>query len=391
MPNETFENWFCLKNRATFTIDPKVNPDDAKLYFGREQLHERIRKQVSRAFIDPRVPKMMFYGAYGSGKTQTLYHMAWDMGANKPGSCKGKPHVVHLDIEVQSKSSADSWHLQMTEALEMATVQGWLNTLFNQSSNLDQEVAKLTPETNLQVGFKELRGGGESAFSAWRWLTGQKMSAGELQDIKVTRSLGDVGVGGLVTAIIALGNLARAVGFELVFFMDEMEGLQNVKQGDAAESWHDYLRKLSDNSNSSVGFILGFKADTIDDAPRILVRPDVTSRVGKQNLIELETLAAPANVKTFVLDMLSHLIDQTKAKNLIQAESLSTKLETYPFTETAFELMCDYACQDPHKSTPRNIIRTINECAITAWDATPAKKRVIDDAIVNDIAPVIFG
>jgi hypothetical protein len=53
--------------------------------------------------------------------------------------------------------------------------------------------------------------------------------------------------------------------------------------------------------------------------------------------------------------------------------------------------MCDYACQDPHKSTPRNIIRTINECAITAWDATPAKKRVIDDAIVNDIAPVIFG
>jgi hypothetical protein len=52
--------------------------------------------------------------------------------------------------------------------------------------------------------------------------------------------------------------------------------------------------------------------------------------------------------------------------------------------------MCDYACQDPHKSTPRNIIRTINECAMTAWDAEP-KRRVIDDAIVNEIAPVVFG
>lgn len=390
MPNDTFQEWFCLKNRATFTIDPKVNPDDAKLYFGRDTLRDRIKKQVSRAFIDPQVPKMMFYGAYGSGKTQTLYHMAWDMSANKPTSCKGQPHVVHLDIEVQSKSSADSWHLQMTEALEMGTVKGWLDSLFDSAKNFDHEVSKLTPDANLQSGFKQLRGGGDLAFTAWRWLTGQDLAAGELQDIKVTRCLGDVGVGGLVSATIALGNLARAVGRELVFFMDEMEALQNVKQGDAAESWHDYLRKLSDNSNSSVGFVLGFKADTIDDAPRILVRPDVTSRVGKQNLIELETLAAPANVKAFVEDMLSHLIDPKKAQSLIAAESLKTTPKTYPFAESAFDLLCDYACQDPHKSTPRNIIRTINECAITSWDANP-KKRVIDDSVVNDIAPVIFG
>ena len=391
MPKEVlFQDWFCLKNRATFTIDPKVNPDDAKLYFGRDTLRDRIKKQVSRAFIDPQVPKMMFYGAYGSGKTQTLYHMAWDMQANSPPSCKGQPHVVHLDIEVQSKSSADSWHLQMTEALEMGTVQGWLDTLFNNSQNFDQKISKLTPETNLQMAFKQLRGGGELAFGAWRWLTGQKLSAGELQDIKVTRTLGQVGVGDLVSGVIALGNLARSVGRELVFFMDEMEGLQNVKQGDAAESWHDYLRKLSDTSNSSVGFVLGFKADTIDDAPRILIRPDVISRVGKLNLIELETLAAPANVKTFVEDMLEHLIDEPMANALIKAESLASKFKKYPFTDSAFDLMCDYACQDPHKSTPRNIIRTINECAITAWDSNP-RERIVDDAIVNDIAPVVFG
>ncbi len=391
MPNETFQDWFCLKNRATFTIDPKVNPDDAKLYFGREPLRERIRKQVSRAFIDPQVPKMMFHGAYGTGKTQTLYHMAWDMQANRPASCKGQPHVVHLDIEVQSKSSADSWHLQMTEALEMGTVQSWLQQLFAAVPNFDLQIAKLTPEANIQTAFKELRGGGDLAFNAWRWLTGQKLSSGELQEIKVTRVLGDVGVGDLVSATIALGNLARAVGRELIFFMDEMEGLRNVKQGDAAESWHDYLRKLSDNSNSSVGFVLGFFSVTLDDAPQVLIRGDIRSRIGPQNLIELETLAAPANVKSFVEDMLKFLIDHEKADKLIKAEGLTSSLKTYPFTSSAFDLMCDYACQDPAKSTPRNIIRMINECAITAWDATPAKKRVIDDTIVNDIAPVVFG
>lgn len=154
-----------------------------------------------------------------------------------------------------------------------------------------------------------MRGGGDLAFASWRWLAGQRLTAKELQEIKVTRNLADVGVGDMVAAVLAVGNLARAVGSSLIFFMDEMEEIQNVRQGDAADSWHQYTRKLADNSNSSVGFVLGFKADTLDDAPRVLYRPDVISRIGKQNLIELEMLGAPANVKTFVEDMLSQPLE----------------------------------------------------------------------------------
>jgi len=86
--------------------------------------------------------------------------------------------------------------------------------------------------------------------------------------------------------------------------------------------------------------------------------------------------------------MLAHLVDQAKAEKLIQQEKLPSTTKTYPFTATAFELLCDYACQDAIKSTPRNIIRTINECAIAAWDS---KKNIVDDDIVNDIAPIVFG
>jgi hypothetical protein len=192
------------------------------------------------------------------------------------------------------------------------------------------------------------RGGGDLAFSAWRWLTGQKLSTKELQEIKVTRNLGEVGVGDLVLALQACGNLARSVGACLIFFVDEMEELQNVREGDAAESWHQYIRKLASNDNFSVGFIIGFKADTRDDSPKVLVRGDVFGRIAANNYIELETLAAPANVKQFVQEMLAHLVNQ---------------------------------------NTPRNIIRTINECAISAWDS---KKPVIDDDVVNEIAPIIF-
>lgn len=383
-----FNDWFCLKGRETFTIDPKVNPADARFYFGRDQVRDRMKKQIARAFIDPQVPKMMIYGSYGSGKTQTLHHLAYDLVHATPKSCKGTPHVVHLDIEVQSKSMAVQWHLQMMESLGMATVQEWLQSLFAKSSSFEQEVNKLAGDPNLVMAFKQLRGGGDLAFNAWRWLTGAKLAPKELAEIKVTRSLAEVGVGDMVAALQAIGNLARSVGVCLVFFIDEMEELINIKQGDAAESWHQYTRKLADNSNSSVGFVIGFKAVTVDEAPKMIVREDILSRISRANMIELETLSAPANVKTFVEEMLKHIVDQKASDKLIKAEKLPCAVSTYPFSAIAFELLCDYACQDAIKSTPRNIIRTINECAIAAWDG---QKKVIDEEIVNEIAPIVFG
>lgn len=384
----SFKDWFCLNGRDTFTIDPKVNPADAQFYFGRDPLRDRMKKQIGRAFIDPQVPKLMIYGAYGSGKTQTLHYLAYDMATNTPKACKGTPHVVHLDIEVQSKSMAEQWHLQMMEALGMGIVQGWLKALFDKSANFERDIDTLADDTNIATAFKQLRGGGNLAFSAWRWLSGQRLSAKELIEIKVTRNLVDIGVGDMVKTLQASGRLARLVGSCLVFCIDEMEALQNIKQGDAAESWHDYTRKLADNANSTVGFIIGFKADTRDEAPKMLIRNDIVSRIATSNVVELETLSAPANVKTFVAEMLGHLIDQKAADKLIRTEKLSATVSTYPFSASAFDLLCDYACQDAIKSTPRNIIRTINECAIAAWDD---QKKVIGDDIVNEIAPIVFG
>lgn len=383
-----FKKWFCLNQRDSFTIDPKINPADASFYFGRQQLDDRMKKQMSRSFIDPQVPKMMVWGPYGCGKTQTLYFLAHYLLNNKPTSCKYTPFMVHLEIEVQSKSTASNWHLQNMEAISMQAVQGWLQKLFSKSQDFDKILSELTSESNIVCALSYLRGGGDLGFAAWRWLSGQKLSVKELQEIKVTRNLGDVGVGDLVTAIQACGNLAKSIGLCLILCIDEMEELQNVREGDAAESWHQYMRKLADNANSTVGFIIGFKADTRDDAPGVLLRGDVFSRLSSSNYIELETLAAPANVKQFVIEMLAHLVNQTEAEKQIQDNSLPSTVQTYPFTASAFDLLCDYACQDVIKSTPRNIIRTINECAISAWDQ---KEHIIGDDIVNEIAPIIFG
>jgi hypothetical protein len=167
-----------------------------------------------------------------------------------------------------------------------------------------------------------------------------------------------------------------------------MEELQNVRSGDATESIHQYFRRLSDTANSTVGFIVGFKANTLSEGPRILTREDISSRIGMNNYIEVGHLPAVSNVKQFMEEMLEHLVDQDKAQGKIQAGGLTVTLKTYPFAPTAFDLLADYASQDPYKALPRNIINAINECAIQAWDE---QKPLVDDEIVNNVAPLVFA
>ncbi len=383
-----FKEWFCLKERNSFTIDPKINPGDARFYFGRHEIKAHLKAQLVRSFVDPGVPKMVIYGSYGSGKTQTLYHLEYLLYNEPPKSLKFKPKTVDVVLEMQSKSNHLDWHLQLMEALGKETVTKWVETLFSKVENLDQVLGGVLQDYNLIQAVKNLRGGGDIPLLAWRWLSSQKLSAGDLQRLQLTRNLGDVGAGDMVNVLVGLGRLAEQNGEKLIFLMDEGETFQNVRNPDAVESVHNYLRKLAEPQNSSVGFLISSYSLTVDDMPEGLTRQDVRTRIGVNNYVEIFPLPSVKDVQRFIRELLSELIDQGAAEKRIQEGSLATTLETYPLSADAFDLLCEYASQDPAKSLPRTIIRTLNECAIYAWDEN---KLVVDTPIVNEVAPMIFG
>jgi len=378
---EEFREWFCLRNRTNFTIDPKVNPEDARFYFGRDEIKERVLRQLRRSFVAPGTPKMMIWGPYGSGKTQTLFYLQWVLQHDTP-------HTVHLDIEVQNKSDAASVHMQLLETLGKETVCNWVKALFNQVPDLRATLIEMAGKPNVATALEHLRSGGDIHLAAWRWLTGQLLSTKELENLGVTHNLGQMGAGEMVVGMLAIGRLAERNGQKMVFLIDEMEELQNVRTGDATESIHQYFRRLSDAANSTVGFIIGFKANTLSEGPRILVREDITSRIGMNAYIEVGHLPAVSDVRRFMEEMLAHLVDTDRAEARIQAQALEVTLKTYPFSPSAFDQLADYASQDPYKALPRNIINAINECAIQAWDE---EKPLVDDQIVNDVAPLVFS
>lgn len=384
---EDFATWFCLNNRGNFTIDPQVYSEDAKYYFGRNDIKTQLQKQIRLSFIDPGVPKMMVWGPYGSGKTQTLFYLKDYLSKQTPTSVKGTPHTLYLTIEMRSNSTAGNLHMQLMESLGKDAVTNWVRKLFDTDKEFDNVLSKIANDPNIYKALKELRATGESTFTAWRWLTGQALSAKELSGLQVTRNLGINSSGDLVNALVAIGNLASHVNEKVVFLIDEMEQLQNVKTGDSTESIHDYIRKLSDKTNATVGFLIGFKADVIDDAPELLRRGDIYGRIGASNYIDVPPLPAVADVKSFIRDLLRSLT----VKELVEAKVANSHIDSehgiFPFDRSSIELLADYATQDPTRALPRYIISAINHCAIQTWDE---EKQLIDDSIVNDVAPHVF-
>lgn len=385
---DDFAIWFCLKNRQNFTIDPQVNPQDAQYYFGRDDIRERLQKQIRRSFIAPGVPKMMVQGPYGSGKTQTLFYLEHFLKTQTPNTAKGTPHALYLAIELRSNATATNYHMQFMEALGKEVVSKWVRSLFDTTSEFDKILVDLVEQDpNIFLALKELRSTGESSFTAWRWLTGQSLKTNELNALGITRNLGEVGSTDLVNGLVSIGNLASKVNQKLIFLVDELEQLLNVRTGDATESIHHYIRKLAEPANASVGFMFGIKANVPDETPEMLRRPDIVGRIGASNYIDIPPLPAVADVKTFIRELLKNLTDDALVKTKIGANGLNTEVGVFPFEHTAFELLADYATADNSRSLPRNIITAINECAIQAWDDG---KILIDDVVVNQVAPFVF-
>jgi len=384
-----FRDWFCLKNRDSFNIDPKLNPEDAKFYFGRQEIMKRVKGLLRRSFIDPKVPKIVVFGPYGCGKTQLLYHLEHILMNEPPETLKLKSHIVHLDIEMKSKSDHKDWHLQMMEALSMGTVKEWVENISKKFGNVEEELRSTFEDPNVAEAIRKLLIGGVE-YTAWRWLCGHELSAKDLEQLRVTRNLGRIGAGDMARALISIGRLAEKNGEKLIYMIDEAERFTAVRTGDETQYLIDYLREISDKSNSTVGFVIAGTAQALEDLPELFLSGAVrrAGRIGPDHYIDIPFLPAVDDVKIFLKELFGELVEQTKAEGRIRAESLEASLETYPFNSESFDILCQYSTEDPTKALPSHLIHCVNECAISAWDE---KKSIIDTIIVNDIAPLVFG
>ena len=382
---KTLQGQFSL-TRQNFQINPKQSTADASLFFGADRNAEIIQK-IKLGYMAGYVPRYYLLGNYGTGKTHLIYNIKHHFERIEP-DIGVVPLVVSMEAE--SKTRYQTLHRRLLdavsiEAIERAYVEYSLK-LREDGEDREERFRELFRNASVDNVMRMLATGPANKLVAWRWLTGEKLSSSEQDQIGVTGSLTETG--DLVDLLVTVGDLFIKVGKRLLFLVDESEALHNVSNADAQSSWHDAFRRLADsNDNQSVGWILTFFTTMQDEAPSFVFEGDITTRIGNEGIIKLETLGT-VEVRSFLTELLGEFVDGQEGVARATSLGIDTNESSYPFTTEAFDAFINHASAMQHNALPRTILRALTSCAL---ESLSRDRIVIDGETVDLIAPQEFS
>ena len=233
-------------------------------------------------------------------------------------------------------------------------------------------------DANIARAIRALGYAGEP-ITLWKWLCGGSLSAAELTSYNLTKNMDTISE--MYRVIVGIMRLFVNKGIFYLFLLDEMEGLHNIRNQDCRASFHDAFRRLADDDNDVLGFIVSIYTMQEEDIPDFVFAEDIKTRLNKANIHHLEYLAHDDDVRQFLKDLFALVIDQDKKKEKETQGKIPGGLEYYPLTDTAMDEVVNLAVSAPTASLPRNFISALNEGAV---HAATRDSYVID---TDDLAP----
>jgi len=358
---------FCLKDqRRNFTINFRVNDADRAAYFGKSKINKEIIDDIRHRYMMGTQPKKYLYGQYGVGKTHTLFNIKYEIeeSLNAKKITDYSVRCVFIDGEFKEKTKYNYLHAQMMEALTLEKVNEVIAEYLasNAGQTLEDKLRHDFGDANIARAIRALGYVGEP-ITLWKWLCGGSLTAAELNSYKLTKNMDTVSE--MYRVLIGIMQLFVNKGIYYLFLLDEMEGLHNIRNLDCRESFHDAFRKLADDNNDVVGFILSIYAQQEEEIPEFIFLPDIITRLNKANIHELKYLGRD-EIRPFLSDLFELVIDDRKKEEKQKQGKIPEDLDYYPLTNEAMELIVHLAESVPTASLPRNFISTLNEAAVSA-------------------------
>ena len=359
---------FCLKGtRRNFTVSFRQSSEDRAAYFGKGAVNTTIIESIRERYMLGSQPKKYLYGQYGVGKSHTLYNIKYHL-EESPEAKANTAYTVRcrpIDAEFREKTSYNYLHAQMMEAVTLEAarqvVEQYLAT--NAGPGLENRLREDFGEANAARAIRALGYAGDP-IALWKWLCGGTLSSAELTSYNLTKNMDTVSE--MYRVLSGIMRLFVNSNIYYLFLLDEMEGLQNVRNRDCQESFQDAFRKLADDDNEVVGFILSIYTMREEDIPDFIFTEAITTRLNKSNIHRLEYLQRDDDVRQFLADLFDLVIDEDKRKALEQQARIPAALKSYPLTDEAMDEMVALATGAPLASLPRNFISAVNECAVQA-------------------------
>ena len=359
---------FCLKGqRRNFSVNFRLNPDDRAAYFGKSGINTAIIDSIHERYMLGSQPKKYLYGQYGAGKTHTLFNIKYHLEESPEAKANAAYQVRcrPLDAEFKEKTGYSYLHAQMMEAVTLEAVREVVQDYLanNAGPQLGEKLRDDFSDANTARAIRALGYAGEP-IALWKWLCGGTLSAAELTSYSLTKNMDTVSE--MYRALIGIMRLFVERGINYLFLFDEMEGLQNVRNQDCRESFQEGFRKLADDDNDVVGFVLSVYGMREEDIPQFIYTEAIITRLNRSNIHGLEYLQRDEDIRQFLTDLFALVVDPDKKSAMEEAGHIPKGLQSYPLTDDAMDELVALATSAPTASLPRNFISTINECAVQA-------------------------
>ena len=358
-----------------FEISP-WDAEDAKTYFGDKKPNVELQQRIEAGYSLGRPPKIYLQGRWGSGKTHHLYHLKYLLEAKGLGSIR-KFIAPYIQIECEDDTPFQYLHRKMLNALGIGVVkQAVSDFLMAHSADREEAQRQMFGSSNLRIATQVLSIGDDQL--AWRWLCGDRLSGAELKSLNVTSELEDTAE--LTDVLVRIGRLLTEQGAHVLFFIDEAEGLKNVRKPNAQTSWHDGMKNLADNVNNSIGYVMAIFVDNTNPSPEFVNEDDILRRMGQRNVITLDPYSEPEQIMPFLGDLLNARI----TKSGIGTLPSSVTSGSYPFDTDALDLFANELLHGAVSATPSKIIEGVSECA---WEAHMRDEDFISVDVVQEVMP----
>jgi len=391
--NMTLKEYFFLKKSDSLSIDPLR---DREIFFGEAQLVQRISNRIESDFVQPRgVPKFFLFGAYGSGKTHALAHIAYKLEADY------KSRAEPIYIAMPPLGSKERWariHSRLVDSIGLDRIGSAAETIADQAKGTDKikgffeagilnfgdETLKLS-QANV---FRNFLFGGRQAQLSWEWLKGRKNTPDQATMLGVQKDLSEATDS--VFCLLNIGALFyQATGRKIIFLVDEAEAVRSVTNADSIDESQHMFRLLLDNANNCVGLVLAIQSEAgMETIGEFFTREDIYRRVDfEQGFINLGDMVSQVNsARKFIVNILQYLINQEKAGHAITEENLPTQKECFPFTEEAINAITQHISDNQQQASPAFILSAMSGAAIEAWRRRDTSEThvLVDGAIIEE-------
>ncbi len=370
----SLKEYYFLGKGESFSIDPWK---DSAVFFGEAELLDRISKRIESDFAQPRgVPKFFLFGAYGSGKTHALAHIAFKLVADT--MYPAEP----IYLAMPPLTARERWlriHTRLIDAVGMERVRLAVETIADRIESTDKIQGFLdmgilpygdeTLKTSQANVFRNFLFGGRQSQLSWEWLKGRKNTPDQATMLGVQKDISEAT--DLVACLLNLGALyLKATGQKIVFLIDEAEAVRSVTNADSQDELQHMFRLLLENNNTFIGLILAIQSEGgMESIGEFFTREDIYRRVDfEQGYIDLGHMVSQIqSAKTFMLNVLEYLISQDKADETIASEKLDVQKEFFPFTQDAINAISSHVNDNPQQASPAFILSTMSSAAIEAW------------------------